>query len=125
MSQQLVGVGIVFDAGENGRGPNDEGLRVSGLTPKGSAEASKSRYFLFSLGSVDQVADGSCRRTLTPRVMQATRSACTTSLRWLMGRTCGHGAQVSPPRGRVCLHGQREEEESERERVLADVVSLS
>mmetsp|Transcript_69678 Transcript_69678/g.145294 ORF Transcript_69678/g.145294 Transcript_69678/m.145294 type:complete len:177 (-) Transcript_69678:262-792(-) len=41
MSQQLVGVGIVFDAGESGRGPGGDGLRVSGLTPKGSAETSK------------------------------------------------------------------------------------
>mmetsp|Transcript_34066 Transcript_34066/g.80359 ORF Transcript_34066/g.80359 Transcript_34066/m.80359 type:complete len:179 (+) Transcript_34066:176-712(+) len=53
MSQQLVGVGIVFDAGENGRGPNDEGLRVSGLTPKGSAEASHKIRMHDKLAMVD------------------------------------------------------------------------
>ena len=37
---KAVGIGIIFDAGESGAGPDGDGLVVNGLAPGGPAERS-------------------------------------------------------------------------------------
>ena len=84
-----MGIGIIFDAGETGAGPDGDGLVVNGLAPNGPAD----RCAKIVLGDLLCTVDG-----MDVKGIAAGLAPCIVSVMQSTGRhvTCGAAPHASP-----------------------------